>query len=344
MKVLRKILFPFSVLYGWITSLRNVLYDYGILKSESFSTPIIAVGNLSVGGTGKTPQIEYLIQLFSPNYKLAVLSRGYKRKSKGFLLANQSPSSETLGDESFQLYKKFPDVIVAVDANRRNGIKQLLALNNHPEIILLDDAFQHRSVKADFYILLTAYDDLFCDDFILPSGNLRESKNGAKRANMIIITKCPNELSELAQRKIKAKIKEYSNCPIFFSKIVYDDKVYSHHDAIEIEKVKSSPKLLVAGIAKPNYFFEYLNGHKEDTMVFPDHHHFSEKDYVEINKKAKGRILVTTEKDYVRMNSKYLSTPVYFLPIKTAFINEEDNLIKTLLDYVGTSSRNSSFY
>lgn len=342
MKLLRKILFPFSVLYGWITSLRNILYDIGILKSQSYAIPILAVGNLSVGGTGKTPQIEYLIRLFSPNYKLAVLSRGYKRKSKGFLLANPSVTSDSLGDESFQLFKKFPDVIVAVDANRRNGIAQLLALANQPEIILLDDAFQHRSVKAGFYILLTAYDDLFCDDVILPAGNLRESKKGAKRANMIIITKCPNELNELAQQKIKARIG--ANCPIFFSKIVYDDKVYSHHDAIEVEKVKTSSKLLVAGIAKPNYFFEYLNGQKDDTLVFPDHHHFSEKDYVEINSKANGKIIITTEKDYVRMDAKYLSTPVYFLPIKTAFINEEDNYKQILLDYVGTSSRNSSFY
>ena len=342
MKLLRKILFPFSVLYGWITSFRNVLYDIGILKSQSYRIPIIAVGNLSVGGTGKTPQIENLIHLFSPNYKLAVLSRGYKRKSKGFLLADQSITSDSLGDESFQLFKKFPNVVVAVDANRRNGIAQLLALDDQPEIILLDDAFQHRSVKAGFYILLTAYDDLFCDDVILPAGNLRESKKGAKRANMIIITKCPNELNELAQQKIKARIG--ANCPIFFSKIVYDDNVYSHHDAIEVEKVKTSSKLLVAGIAKPNYFFEYLNGQKDDILVFPDHHHFSEKDYVAINSKANGRIIITTEKDYVRMDSKYLSTLVYYLPIKTAFINEEDNYKQILLDYVGTSSRNSSFY
>jgi tetraacyldisaccharide 4'-kinase len=198
MNFLRKILFPFAVLYGFITSIRNFLFDYRILKSYSFPIPVIAVGNLSVGGTGKTPQIEYLIRLLSNKYKIATLSRGYKRKSEGFILANATSNAEILGDEPFQFYKKFPNIQVAVDANRKNGIEQLLSQSNKPDVILLDDAFQHRKVKAGFYILLTAYNDLFINDFMLPTGNLRESRSGAKRADMIIVTKCPRDISELA--------------------------------------------------------------------------------------------------------------------------------------------------
>ena len=173
MKLLRILLFPFAVLYGFITSIRNFLFDRGILKSTSFDIPVIGVGNLSVGGTGKTPQIEYLIRLLSDKYKVATLSRGYKRKSEGFDLADGTSNAEILGDEPFHFYQKFPNIQVAVDANRTNGITQLLSQKEKPEIILLDDAYQHRKVKAGFYILLTSFGDLYADDFMLPTGNLR---------------------------------------------------------------------------------------------------------------------------------------------------------------------------
>src|SRR6187551_1461615 len=195
MNFLRKILFPFAILYGFITGIRNFLFDIGILISYSFDVPIIAVGNLSVGGTGKTPQIEYLIRLLSDKYKVATLSRGYKRQSEGFVLANENSDALELGDEPFQFYQKFKNIQVAVDANRKNGIEQLLTNSNPPEIILLDDAFQHRKVKAGFYIMLTSYGDLYSNDFMLPTGNLRESRSGAQRANIVIVTKCPVNLS-----------------------------------------------------------------------------------------------------------------------------------------------------
>jgi tetraacyldisaccharide 4'-kinase len=189
MNLLRKILFPFAILYGFITSIRNFLFDTGILRSYSFDLPVIAVGNLSVGGTGKTPQIEYLIRLLSDKYKVATLSRGYKRQSEGFVLANSTSDAVQLGDEPFQFYQKFKNIQVAVDANRKNGIEQLLSNSNAPEVILLDDAFQHRKVKAGFYIMLTSFGDLYCNDFMLPTGNLRESRNGVQRANVVIVTK-----------------------------------------------------------------------------------------------------------------------------------------------------------
>jgi len=338
MNLLRKLLFPFAILYGFITSLRNYLYDKGILKSYSFDIPVIAVGNLSVGGTGKTPQIEYLIRLLSPNYKVATLSRGYKRKSEGFILADAASTTEILGDEPFQYFKKFPDIQVAVDADRKNGIEQLLNQESRPEIILLDDAFQHRKVKAGFYILLTAYEDLFCDDFMLPTGNLRESRNGAKRANLIIVTKCPLDITELEQQNIKNKLAV--DLPIYFSSIDYDDKVYNDTESLAVSDLKLTPKMLLAGIAKPKPFFDYLQTDKDEVMTFSDHHHFSESDILNIKSQAIDKIIVTTEKDFVRLEAKILRKQLFYLPIKSKFLSNQESFDTIILNYVGTSTRN----
>jgi tetraacyldisaccharide 4'-kinase len=338
MNLLRKLLFPFAILYGFITSLRNYLYDKGILKSYSFDIPVIAVGNLSVGGTGKTPQIEYLIRLLSPNYKVATLSRGYKRKSEGFILADAASTPEILGDEPFQYFKKFPDIQVAVDADRKNGIEQLLNQKSRPEIILLDDAFQHRKVKAGFYILLTAYEDLFCDDFMLPTGNLRESRNGAKRANLIIVTKCPLDITELEQQNIKNKLAV--DLPIYFSIIDYDDKVYNDTESLAVSDLKLMPKMLLAGIAKPKPFFDYLQTDKDEVMTFSDHHHFSESDILNIKSQAIDKIIVTTEKDFVRLNAKILRKQLFYLPIKSKFLSNQQSFDAIILNYVGPRTRN----
>jgi tetraacyldisaccharide 4'-kinase len=335
----RKILFPFAVLYGWITQLRNFLYDIGVFKSYAFDVPVIAVGNLSVGGTGKTPQIEYLIRLLSEKYRVATLSRGYKRQSKGFILANDTSTASQLGDEPFQFYKKFQNTLVAVDADRKSGIEQLLSLPDKPEVILLDDAFQHRKVKAGFYILLTSYDDLFCDDFILPMGNLRESRSGVKRADIIIVTKCPNDLSEIEQNKIKKKVGLDS--PIFFSSIAYDDSVYSSDNSFKVSEIKIQTKLLLAGIAKPKSFFAYLQNENDIVMKFSDHHHFSEDDILNIKKQAKNNLIITTEKDFVRLNDSISKEQLFYLPIKTSFIFGGNDFDKTILNYVGKSTRNS---
>jgi len=337
MIILRYLLFPFSILYGWITSIRNFLYDNGILKSYSFDVPVIAVGNLSVGGTGKTPQIEYLIRLLSPNYKIATLSRGYKRKSKGFVLADATSNADVLGDEPFQMHQKFPTIQVAVDAHRKNGIERLLSLPIQPEVILLDDAFQHRKVKAGFYILLSAYDDLFCTDLLLPTGTLRESSNGAKRADVIIITKCPKDLSEIAQQNVKKSLG--LEMPIYFSCIDYDDKVYTQNDSKSVVEISTLDKLLLAGIAKPEPFFAYLQAEKNEKMVYPDHHHFTENDIKQIKNKANKKLIITTEKDYVRLKDQDLDS-LYYLPIKSKFLSNGDNFDKTILNYVGTSTRN----
>lgn len=337
MILLRKILFPLAFLYWLITFIRNWLYDKGIFKSSSFDIPIIAVGNLSVGGTGKTPQIEYLIRLLSDNFKVAVLSRGYKRTTEGFILADENATASSIGDEPFQFYSKFPNIQLAVDANRKNGIENLLQLPNKPDVILLDDAFQHRKVKAGFYILLTAYDDLFCDDYILPFGNLREPSSGKKRADMIIVTKCPNDLSEIAQLKIREKLNVKQQ--VFFTTIQYDDYVFGNDSQLLVSEIQSESKVLVAGIAKPKLFFDFLKSEKDDTLVFQDHHHFSKQDCEQILAKANGRKIVTTEKDFVRLNGLLPKEQLFYLPIKSTFLNT--NIDKTIEDYVGQSSRNS---
>lgn len=340
MNLLRKILFPFAVLYGFITSIRNFLFDKGMLKSHSFDVPVIAVGNLSVGGTGKTPQIEYLIRLLSPNYKVATLSRGYKRQSKGFVLADSTSNAEILGDEPFQFYTKFKNIQVAVDADRKNGIEQLLYQQERPDVILLDDAFQHRKVKAGFYILLTSYGDLFCDDFMLPTGNLRESRSGSKRADIIVVTKCPANLSLDEQNEIKSKLQLNSDQELYFSYIDYDDSVYSEDKVLKVSEIENVDKLLLAGIAKPEPFFGYLQDENVECLTYPDHHHFSEKELLEINNKSKNKIIITTEKDFVRLKGSIPKEQLFYLPIRSTFLSVSENFDKTITNYVGTSTRN----
>lgn len=354
MVIIRYLLFPFAVLYGLITSFRNFLYDAAILKSYSFDVPIIAVGNLSVGGTGKTPQIEYLIRLLSSKYKIATLSRGYKRKSGGFVLADKNSNAKILGDEPYQMHLKFPNILVSVDAERKNGIEKLLLLNNKPDVILLDDAFQHRKVKAGFYILLTTFSDLFSDDFILPTGNLRESKNGAKRANMIIVTKCPKDISDIAINKINEKMMRFTSSvrnglsllcrndkviPIYFSYIDYDDKVYNENESTNVDEIISKEKLLLAAIANPKPFFSFLHRNSDVILSYPDHHYFTENDIKNIQEKAINKLIITTEKDYVRLKNQQLNS-LFYLPIKSKFISESETFDKTILNYVGTSTRN----
>ena len=344
MNLLRKILFPFAVLYGVITSIRNFLFDKGILKSYSFDIPIIAVGNLSVGGTGKTPQIEYLIRLLSDTYKIATLSRGYKRESEGFILADETTNAKIIGDEPFQFFEKFKNIQVAVDANRKNGIEQLLSQKDKPEVILLDDAFQHRKVKAGFYILLTSYGDLFSDDFMLPTGNLRESRSGAKRANVIIVTKCPFDLSLEKQNTIRKKLKLSAKQELYFTFIAYDNFVFGENQKINVNEIQKAATVLVAGIAKPKPFFDYLQNEKEVCLSFPDHHNFTDKDILEIKNLAKNNKIITTEKDYVRLKGSVPSNQLFYLPIQSNFIQSNKNSInnfdKIITDYVGTSSRN----
>jgi tetraacyldisaccharide 4'-kinase len=335
---MRKLLFPFGLLYGLVTGIRNFLYDHGILKSTEFPVPVIAIGNLSIGGTGKTPMTEYLIRLLAPSKKVAVLSRGYGRKTSGYILADANASAQTIGDEPFQYFSKFPGISVAVDANRTNGISRLLT-DVKPEVILLDDAFQHRKVKAGFYILLTAFGDLYADDWLLPAGNLRESRGGARRADVIVVTKCPPLLTDAMRESIRKKLRPENRQQVFFTAIAYDDCAIGNAGSIAVDVLRPGQKTLVAGIAKPKPFFEHLRGPQDMVLEFGDHHDFSEKDISLIREKAAGAPIVSTEKDYVRLKNAGLEK-LYYLPMRARFLSGAENFDQIITDYVGTSTAN----
>lgn len=320
MKLLRKILFPIGFIYWLVTFIRNWLYDVGFFKSKSYNLPVIAIGNLSAGGTGKTPHTEYLIRLLRDNFKVAVLSRGYKRSTKGYVLANETISAAELGDESYQIYSKFSEVAVAVCEDRQTGIENLIS-NINPDVILLDDAFQHRKVNAQYYILLTAYDDLFSDDYILPFGNLRESAMGKKRANLVVVTKCPATITKQEQENVKRKLKV--KVPVFFTSIDYDTEVFGSENSMEVSNLIAQEKIIVAGIAKPKYFVDYLNSGNDKVLIYPDHHNFSNQEISELNVLAQEKIVVTTEKDFVRLNGKINSDRFFYLPIRIKLLHEE---------------------
>jgi tetraacyldisaccharide 4'-kinase len=341
MKFLRNLLYPISLLYGLITNLRNYLYENGIFESNQFDTPTIIVGNLSVGGTGKTPQIEYLIRLLKNNFKVAVLSRGYKRKSEGFMVADNTVDAEIIGDEPFQYFKKFDKIIVSVDADRSNGIEQLEFLKNPPEVILLDDAFQHRKVKGGLNILLTSYSNLYVNDFMLPTGNLRENKKGARRAEIIIVTKCPSDLSEKEQKKIIKKLRPTIYQNVFFTYIEYDT-ILKGDNSINISELNNKEVILVTGIANSTPLVKHL--HNEGIIFkhleYGDHHNFTDKDLEKIKTiQSNNKVVLTTEKDYVRIFDKLKK--LYYLPIETKFINRKSDFDNIIKKYVEQSSRNS---
>ena len=347
MSKLRKILYPFSLLYGEIVGARNKAFDKGVLNAVKFSIPTIVVGNLNVGGTGKSPQIEYLVRLLQDDYKLAILSRGYKRKSEGFQLADNNATAEMIGDEPLQFYKKFDNVIVAVDGDRVNGINQLKKLNQSPEVVLLDDAFQHRKVNAGFNILLTTYKKLYVDDTMLPAGNLREKKEGAKRAQIIVVSKCPQSLSDKEQFDIAKKLKPELNQTIFFSTIAYHNTVLNEVNEIPIDHLKNYEVLLVTGIANANPLIKFLEENKIrfKHLKYADHYNFSKSDKEKIKSnfdqlKAEKKIILTTEKDYVRGFSNF-NDQVYYLPIETKFLSNEDDFNQLILNYVQQNTSNS---
>lgn len=317
MKLFRKLLFPFSIIYWVVTTFRNKLYDLGWLKSKSYKIPVISVGNLSTGGTGKSPMIEFLISHFKDNYHLAVLSRGYKRKSKGFKEVEEDSSVSQTGDEPLQFKRKFPEVTVAVCESRQQGIEILKKDNN---LILMDDAFQHRKVQPLYSILLTSFGDLFVDDWILPVGNLRESRQGANRADAIVVTKCPQSLSNSAMNGIKEKLKPLSHQEVYFTAIGYGTLIKNVNQSKSLAYLNDKKFLLVTGIANPTplVFFLKAQGFQFEHQAYGDHHDFNSS---EIELIDKNHILLTTEKDFMRLQPLIKNAELYYLPITTAFID-----------------------
>ncbi len=339
--LLRKIAKPFSLLYGGVTTVRNVLYDKDVFKSTRFDIPIINVGNLSVGGTGKTPHIEYLVRLLQDDYKVATLSRGYKRKTKGFLLADKNASVLTIGDEPYQYFQKFKKIQVAVCEKRVEGVSRLLENSIKPDVILLDDAFQHRKIQAGLAILLTPYNDLFVDDGMLPSGNLRESKQGASRAQLIVVTKCPAVLTEEEQFKIAQRLNVQLTQTVYFSTITYDTFIYNKVlEKIALQDLVGKKITLVTGIANPKPLVSFLEENKIviSHLEFSDHHHFSSQD-ISVILEAENSVIITTEKDFMRLKDK-IKTKLYYLPIQVTIINNEVDFNLRIKKYVEQNTRN----
>jgi tetraacyldisaccharide 4'-kinase len=302
MILVRIIAFPVALIYGLIIRIRNYFYDVGIFSSYKFDTPTICVGNLSLGGTGKTPMVEFLVSELQEAFRIAVLSRGYRRKSRGFVLASSKSTVGELGDEPYLLYKKFPEITVAVDADRSNGI-HLLENKLKPNLILLDDAFQHRKVRPSLSILLTAYNKLYCDDYFLPTGSLRDSGREAKRANIIVVTKCPSNLSEVERNQIVKKLRPNPSQKVLFSFLEYGDSLKGGTVETTLVKLKERPITLVTGIADPEPLINYLNnmGLDFEHLRYNDHHTFSKREIEHLKSKE---LILTTEKDFVRLQGR----------------------------------------
>ena len=329
-------LIPLSWLYGFGVGLRNKLFDWGILPVEEFDIPIISVGNLAVGGTGKTPHIEYLIELLQPKYRVAVLSRGYKRKSRGFVLADASSTAREIGDEPYQIKRKFPGIAVAVDANRRRGIKRLKELQPDLDVILLDDAFQHRYVKPTVSIVLTEFNNPVFFDKLLPLGRLREPGSAVYRADMVVVTKCPEQLKALEYRIFKNNLKLFPFQKLFFSRFCYSPLHPLFPDStVEIPRLEwlttNDTLLVLSGIANPKPLIRHLKHFpaKVKVKLFPDHHNFTRRDLDAIVRRfneleGERKYIVTTEKDAVRLvNNPYfpheLKKYIFFQPIEVKF-------------------------
>jgi tetraacyldisaccharide 4'-kinase len=358
---IHKVLLPFSWLYGAVVELRNKLFDRKILPGEAFSVPVISIGNLAVGGTGKTPHTEYLIRLLSKKYRVAVLSRGYKRKSKGFVLANENASAEQLGDEPYQMFRKFPSVTVAVDGNRRRGIRNLLnrEASKRPEIILLDDAFQHRYVVPSLSILLTDYNRLFYEDELLPAGRLREPQKNKKRSQIVVVTKCPPRMNEADYRKTGEKLALLPGQDLFFTSYKYKSllPVFSENNPVKKESIDRLKKeaysaVLLAGLANPSALIRYLTAYIPglQTLLYPDHHAFSRKDIRNLSEtftqiKNTKKIIITSEKDAVRLPDnphipKTIKPFIYYLPLEVAFNFNEELFIQKIEKHVTNFARN----
>jgi tetraacyldisaccharide 4'-kinase len=350
------LLYPFSLLYGAITAIRNFLYDVGILPSTEFRTPVICIGNITVGGTGKTPHTEYLVRLLSKHFKVATLSRGYKRETRDFRIASPASTVREIGDEPLQITRKFPEIVVAVDRNRVKGVRKILETDSDIQVILLDDAYQHRRIRPGFSILLTDYERLIIKDHILPYGNLRENASNMDRANIILVTKSPADLSPIDRRIIVKEMNKEPGQNLYFTTVIYEEPVpvfaasEGYNVTVRYSDLKESGIVLVTGISNPLPLKDHLQKYAGEIvhLSFPDHHNFSENDLESFSKaydelKSASKFIFTSEKDAVRLReftniAEPFRSAFYYVPIGIEFLNDDteefDNLI---LDYVRTN-------
>jgi tetraacyldisaccharide 4'-kinase len=341
LKSFRLLLFPFSLLYGLIISIRNLLYDQGLMTVTRFNVPVICVGNLSVGGTGKSPMVEYLLDMLSVRYRVATLSRGYRRRTRGYVIAGIGTTAIEIGDEPMQFHQKFPDVAVAVGERRVEAIPQLLYDRPETEVIILDDAFQHRSISAGINILLTDFSNPYSRDFFLPAGDLRDARRRADQAEVIIVTKCPAELTSIQANAMEQELGSHSRQSLFFSSIVYgipyalmDRTTCPLHPEIEV--------LLICGIANPEPLKKWLECQVAgfEMMRFKDHHIFNIDDLKEIRERFHAlqharKLILTTEKDAVRLHKfgqAMADLPIFVLPIRMEFLFDGSRKFRDIID------------
>ena len=331
MKLLRKFLFFISPLYYIVSFIRNLLYDTSLFKSTKFNLPVIGIGNLAIGGTGKSPMIEYLIHLLSQEFNIATLSRGYGRKTNTFKIATKDSTHFDIGDEPLQFYNKHDNLIVSVDNNRVNGIQSLLQTSNPPDVILLDDSYQHRKLIPGLSILLSDYSNLYYDDYILPFGDLREPRSSSNRADIVIVTKCPNNLSSSKKLEIKSKLQLKVSQKLFFSSINYSETVIIGNKKVEFINFITQKFTLVTGLANSNHLVNYLSENKCDFnhLKFKDHYNYKPKDLDNVDRNVN---ILTTEKDYAKLIEVFPEMNVYYLPIKVG-IESKQEFDKIILSY-----------
>ena len=345
LKTFRILLFPIAIIYWLIIFIRNKFYDLKILDSATFGLPLICVGNLSVGGTGKSPMVEFLVRNLKDDFRVATLSRGYKRKTKGYALANERSDALEIGDEPMQFKLKFPDVPVAVGEERLDAISQLLHDKPAIQSIILDDAFQHRAIKAGLNILLSDYNNLFTRDFYLPTGDLRDLKSSYKRAEIIVVTKCDLALSEQQKKEIIDEIQPLANQHIFFTANSYGSLTHIIKNEQTLFLTPDTDVLLITGIANPQPLKDLLEEHTDAYYMlhYPDHHIFTIDDWKDIKKRfdkieAEKKIMLTTEKDAVRLakfREQLNDVPLYVIPLKHHFLfNEGDKFLSLVRNYI----------
>lgn len=342
---LRILLLPFSVVYGLAVFIRNTFYDWRIFNEKRFDFPVISIGNLTTGGTGKTPHIEYLIRLLDSKINVVTLSRGYGRKTSGFQYVSENSKSETVGDEPLQLKNKFNKIIVAVCERRKSGIERIIKDNPLTDLVLLDDAFQHRAVKAGLSVLLLEYSNILKPDFLLPAGNLREPFSSKRRADVIVVSKCPQVISDVERKEIFEKVKPDEKQKMFFSSLIYAPELKSVFGSEKMKLAAGVNTVLVTGIADASGIKAYVESQSKliKHIGFSDHHNFSSADIkgvVEIfSTIAQGnKIILTTEKDAMRLRGHEVlkKLPLYYIPVEVEFHeNDKEEFNKMIIQYVG---------
>lgn len=328
MKKFKILLYPISLIYGLLVSIRNILFDIGILDSKVYKIPTIGIGNLSIGGTGKSILVDYLINLFKSDYHITTLSRGYNRDTKGYIHANSRSTAYEIGDEPFQFYSKHPEINVVVCEDRRKGMNIILKKLPQTELCIWDDIYQHRFVKPGLMILTTTYDKPYTKDKILPLGKLRESVSSSKRADIIIINKCPENISNVERERFTNSLNLFEHQKVYFSSLTYNEKIKSKSTSLNVSDLEKNEFILVTGIADSSYLVKFL---KDRNLVFShlkykDHYNYSKSSIDKIKRISEGKYILTTEKDFGKLKLKIDSDNLFYIEVSLKFLNDNNEL------------------